>query len=825
MGCPARGLALIALSMVAGVANEVGRKTTVLDRGWRFARFGLMPDGTMRPEPQPSPERSDFDDAAWRTLDIPHDWGIEGPFLMDRPNETGKLPWEGIGWYRRRIDVASAAAGRRFYLDFDGAMSQPKIYVNGVLAGEWKYGYSSFRVEITHHLRFGQANVLAVRLDNPPESSRWYPGGGLYRHVRLVETGPVAIDHWGVKVTTPRIEKDRATVCVETALKGNTQGADVSVTLHRRDGNTGQAGPALVMAKGVKAELRLLRPHRWDVHAPHLYIARVSVRQRGRVVDQLDTVFGVRSAQWDAQKGFLLNGRALPLQGVCQHHDLGALGAAVNARAVTRQVELLKEMGVNAIRTSHNPPAPELLEACDRLGVVVIDELFDAWRLAKKPQDYHLHYEAWHEKDLRNLVLRDRNHPCVIAWSTGNEVEEISNAKHHDVPAKLYRLFRELDPTRPVTAGSNQPQGASNGFQQHVDLYGVNYHLGSYAATAKANPDKPLYSSESSSCVSTRGDYFFPVSWEKNKGFYDFQVSSYDLYAPGWANRPDLQFEALDQYPRYAGEFVWTGFDYLGEPTPYNQDSTNALNFQSPEARTQAMAEMQRLGNRAPSRSSYFGILDLAGFKKDRFYLYQARWRPDLPMAHLLPHWNWPERVGQVTPVHLYTSGDAAELFLNGRSLGTRTRGALQYRMTWDEVVFEPGELRAVVTKGGKPWAQDVVRTTGAAKTLALEPDRATFTADGQDLSFVTVRVVDAAGLTVPRAKHALRFSLEGPGEIVAVDNGDPVSFEPFQAKTRKAFNGLALVIVKGRARHPGTLHLRAEGEGLAPSTTTLHAR
>jgi beta-galactosidase len=787
-----------------------------------------------------SPENPAFDDSGWRRLSLPHDWGIEGPFRMDLPNETGKLPWAGIGWYRKTVTFPESLRGRKLYLDFDGAMAQPKIFVNGQFAGEWKFGYASFRVDITPFVKFGQPNSVAVRLENLPDSTRWYPGGGIYRHVWLVAAQPVHVAHNGVYVTTPAVSADSATVAVETTIE-NSSDKDCAATVVQEilDGGkvvatqSGELSAAAGQTAAGKLEIVLPKPALWDAATPHLYTLRTTVKAGGAAVDQVETRFGVRTIQWDAQKGFLLNGRRLEIKGVCQHHDLGALGSAVNRRALQRQIEILKGMGCNAIRTSHNPPAPELLDLCDEMGMVVMDELFDVWKLQKygKANCYNIFWDNWHERDVRNFVTRDRNHPSVILWSLGNEVAEFGNTGFHWVPEKLYGLFRKYDTTRPVSAGCNHPDACANGFQRYVDVFGLNYHLGRYAGVANALPDKPLVASETASCVSSRGEYFFddsrkagPVDWNQGRGFYNFQVSSYGLYAPGWAYRPDLQFEAFDKNPRYAGEFIWTGFDYLGEPTPYNMDETNALNFKSAEERKKAMEELKRLGNRAPSRSSYFGVIDLAGFPKDLYYLYQSRWRPELPMAHLLPHWNWPERNGLLTPVHVFTSGDEAELFLNGKSLGRKKKGQFEYRLHWDDVRYQPGTLKVVAYKDGKEWATDTVKTTGPAAKLALEADRAAIAADGSDLCFITVRVADAGGLTVPRSMNQLAFTVEGPGEIVATDNGNAVSFEPFQLPTRKAFNGLALVIVRFKPGQSGSFTVKATSPGLAGAAVKVSA-
>ncbi|HEX8070247.1 MAG TPA: beta-galactosidase GalB [Pyrinomonadaceae bacterium] len=785
--------------------------------------------------------RREFDDSAWRRLSLPHDWGIEGPFKQEYPGETGKLPWWGVGWYRKHFDAPAAARAQRLYLDVDGAMAYATVWLNGRFVGGWPYGYASFRLDLTPFVRFGAENVLAVRLDNPPDSSRWYPGGGLYRNVWLVHAAPVHVGHWGTYVTTPEVTPQAATVQIKTTLD-NDSGAAAAVTVTTRvyelapDGSKAARPVAASEAarvsldagarRTVDASLRVLRPKLWDTRRPNLYAAVTTLALGGKTVDVYETVFGVRTIKFDAARGFLLNGERVRLNGVCNHHDLGALGAALNTRALERQLEILKEMGVNAVRTSHNPPAPELLELCDRMGLLVMDEAFDAWRRGKKKNDYHLLFDDWHEKDLRAQVRRDRNHPSVVLWSIGNEIGEQRNAEGHKVAAELARIVREEDPTRPTTAGANYTEAGYNGFQQTVDVFGYNYKPKEYGKFREKNPTQPLYASETASTVSSRGAYFFPVVEDKLKGQADFQVSSYDLYAPPWATTPDAEFRGQDEFTFVAGEFVWTGFDYLGEPTPYNADTTNLLNFSDPQEQARVAEALKSLGKiSVPSRSSYFGIVDLAGFRKDRFYIYQARWRPELPMAHILPHWNWPERAGQVTPVHVYTSGDEAELFLNGRSLGRKRREQYEYRLRWDEVRYEPGELRVVAYRQGRRWAEDVVRTTGPAARLTLRADRNVIRADGADLSFVTVSVADAGGLTVPRAQNRMRFEVTGPGEIVAVDNGDATSHESFQAHERAAYNGLCLVILRAQPGAAGAIKLSAHADGLKSAEVTIRSK
>jgi len=549
-----------------------------------------------------------------------------------------------------------------------------------------------------------------------------------------------------------------------------------------------------------QGEIRVANPKLWSLEQPNLYVAVTTLTRGGVVVDQVENNFGIRTIEFTATAGFLLNGQRVPVNGVCDHHDLGALGAAINTSALARQITILKAMGCNAIRTSHNMPAPELLDLCDRMGMLVMDESFDCWESQKTRNDYHLIFDAWHERDWRAELRRDRNHPSIILWSIGNEVGEQGRPAKFWIAAELTSIAHQEDPTRPTTSANSDVRSGYNGFLTNEDVFGYNYKPTEYGRVHEANPAKPLFGSETASCVSSRGEYFFPVSTNKAGGKTNFQVSSYDLYAPQWATPPDWEFRGQDQYPFVAGEFVWTGFDYLGEPTPYG-------------------------GRNDPSRSSYFGIVDLAGFPKDRFYLYQARWRPDFAMAHILPQWNWPDRTNQVTPVHVYTSGDSAELFLNGKSLGLKKKGQFEYRLEWNDVKYKPGTLKVVAYKNGKQWATDVMKTAGPASKLTLQADRAKITADGQDLSFITVTVADKNGLLVPRSKNHIKFEIEGPGEIVATDNGDATSFESFQAPEHSAYNGLALVIVRAKAGQPGTFTVKAESAGLKSGAIRIEGK
>jgi beta-galactosidase len=860
------------LAGLAATAQPVspGERSS-LDPGWRFvkgdpaeaqgkldysaikdwveasgAEFTTNADRAAKTKPPGDPggdipyARNDFDDSQWRLLNLPHDWGIEGPFQQEYPGETGKLPWWGVAWYRKHLAIPASDQGRRVYLDVDGAMAYATVWLNGHFIGGWPYGYASWRVDLTPGLKFGADNVISIRLDNPKDSSRWYPGGGIYRNVWLVKTAPVHVAHWGVYVTTTNVGASSATVNVRVNAEGNPHSHSF-VNIKNEifelgpDGARGRSVAAME-SEGLnfaghaqptcESHVIVKNPRLWSIETPNRYLVVTSLLQDGIVLDRYETPFGIRTIEFTATNGFLLNGKRVPLNGVCDHHDLGALGAAINLSALRRQISILKEMGCNAIRTSHNPPAPELLDLCDSMGMVVMDESFDCWRRAKARNDYHLLFDDWHEKDWRAELRRDRNHPSIILWSIGNEIPEQGSPAGAAIAAELTAIAHAEDPTRPTTAACDNTRAGYNGFHDHLDVFGYNYKPGEYGKFRQADPKQPLFGSETASCVSSRGEYFFPVTTNKSGGKANFQMSSYDLYAPPWATPPDWEFKGQDAFPFVAGEFVWTGFDYLGEPTPYNRDLSNLNNFTDEADKARLRKELDELGRiPTPSRSSYFGIVDLAGLKKDRFYLYQARWRPELKMAHLLPHWNWPERVGQVTPVHVYTSGDEAELFLNGKSLGRKKKEQFEYRLHWDDVVYQPGTLKVVAYKNGHTWAADTVKTSGAPAKLLLEAGQTRVKAGGQDLAFITVTVADKDGVLAPRARNRLTFELDGPGEIVATDNGDATSFQPFQSPERNAFNGLAVVIVRAKAGQPGTLRLKVKSDGLKEAGVKISSR
>ncbi len=805
--------------------------------------FVTTPPAASPPGPGPGESldfaQPSFDDSTWRKLSLPHDWGVEGAFDQSLPGETAKLPWFGVGWYRKDFTVDAADLARRVYLQMDGAMSYAAVWCNGKFTGGWPSGYASWRLDLTPFLKSG-GNVIAIRLDNPENSSRWYPGGGIYRNVWLEKTSPVHIEPLDTFVTTPEVTTASATIDIKTKINNrSTVAADVRVATRifklsadgkpEGDAVAGSSPVALAVPAGQTvasgATLKLAKPVLWDVTAPQLYTALTLVQQNGKLVDRYETPFGIRTIRFTADDGFHLNGRRVPLKGVCLHHDLGSLGAAFNTRAAERQLEMMREMGCNAIRITHNPPAPEFLDLCDRMGLLVVNEFTDTWTYPKKPNGYARLFKDWSEADWRSILRRDRNHPSIILWSTGNEVGEQRDAKRHAVSDRLTAIAREEDPTRGSTVGCDKPDAGHNGFQKTIDVFGFNYKPHEYKKFREKNPEQPLYGSETASAVSSRGEYAFPVSENKAEGKIGFQMSSYDLYAPAWAGTPDTEFKGQDENPSVAGEFVWTGFDYLGEPTPFNSDVTVLTNFHTAEARAKAEEELKALGKiQVPSRSSYFGIIDLAGFRKDRFYLYQSRWRPELPMAHILPHWNWQDRLGEVTPVHVYTSGDEAELFLNGQSLGRRKKGQFEYRLRWDDVKYAPGELKVVAFKVGREWATSSVKTTGDAAKLLLMADRTAIAGDGRDLSFITATVADKDGLLVPRSKPMLKFEISGPGEIVSTDNGDPTDHTSFHSPARAAFNGLALAIVRFKSGAAGPITLRVTSEGLAPAEVVVTA-
>ena len=796
----------------------------------------------QRPEGNPGENiayvKSDFDDSGWRHLNLPHDWAIEGPFNIDYNGSTGKLPYWGIRWYRKTLELSQDDAGKQIYLDIDGAMSYASVWCNGQYVGGWPYGYASFRLDLTPYIKAGQKNVLAIRLDNPDDTSRWYPGSGIYRNVWLVKTSPVHVEQWGTFVRNQQVDSEIAVMEMGVNIE-NHAGKDVqvklqtSVYLQGKDGRPVGEEVTQSMTKDIaikkdswssaRFQFKVDKPKLWDIDTPNCYVAVSRVFMDGKEMDSYETSFGIRTIEFNHDQGFMLNGQKVAIKGVCMHHDLGALGAAFNEVAAERQLRIMKEMGANAIRTSHNPPAPELVALCDRMGLMMQLELADTWQKGKRKNDYNLLFDDWSEADMRSLVRHYRNHPSVIMWSIGNEMPDQTTDQGIIIARNLTAYCHDEDPTRPTSLGCNKRDAVFRDIVNQVDIFGLNYFHKTYPVFKEQNPTRRYYASETSSATSSRGEYFFPVTTDANDSRSSFQLSSYDMTTVGWGCSPEAQFKMNEEYPFMSGEFVWTGFDYLGEPTPYNKDLTNLLNFSDPKELEKARKELEELGKiKAPSRSSYFGIVDLCGFPKDRYYNYKSYWRPDVPTVHILPHWNWEERIGEITPVHIYTSGDAVELFLNGKSLGRREKAHSYDRLTWDDVRYEPGSLKAIAYKNGQKWAEELVETTGKPAALQVTAEKTELKNDGTDLSFIRVAVVDSQGRVVPRSKNHLKFSVTGPAEIIATDNGDATSLLSFQLSERDAYNGLALVILRSQYMKQGKVVLTVESKGLPKQKIAL---
>jgi beta-galactosidase len=749
-----------------------------------------------------------FDDSSWEKVNLPHDWAIKGPFNEQENGSTGKLPWRGEGWYRNTFTLSSEDQGKVVYIKFDGVMSSPQIFVNGEPAGKWDYGYSSFYLDISDFVKYGQENGIAVYVDNRKHDSRWYPGAGIYRKVEMMTTEKVHEEIWGTYITTPVVSRSYAEMRILSNV-WNKDSEDKKVTVEAV-----LVSPEGFEIKTVASRQRTLpagslfqfdnwmtvvRPQIWDVDHPVLYSIKTKVIVDGKVVDSNETPFGFRSFEFTSDDGFHLNGRRLQLRGVNLHHDHGPLGAAFNKRSMERKLEILKEMGCNAVRTSHNICAPELIELCDKMGLLVFNEAFDKYD--KKADIFEAtDFYEFGERVIKNFVLRDRNNPSVFIWSVGNEMGDIQSNSNFGLQrlAAMVGFVRKYDITRPVTMACDQE---SNAHWRHFDYYDVHaWNYGQRWETArKLDPSKSVIISESASTVSTRGFYELPLPEKPTDFSQSNQVSSYDLHAPSWAEVCDDDFMWQENDKYIAGEFVWTGFDYLGEPTPYYS-----------------------------SRSSYFGIVDLCGIPKDRYYLYQSYWRPEKDLIHILPHWNWPGHEGEKVPVFVYTNGDEAELFLNGKSLGKQSKkpkseiSTERYRLMWHDVVYEAGELKAVAYRAGKVIGEKVLRTAGEAYTLKLTPDRSRLKASGEDLSFILVEACDKNGNLCPLADYMINFELKGPGEIAGVGNGNPQSHEPFVAPYRKLFNGKAMLIVRTTANKPGKITVEASAEGLKPAKTSL---
>ncbi|MBD2722147.1 beta-galactosidase GalB [Hymenobacter armeniacus] len=797
-------LLLLSATNASFGAQPPARVIASFNKGWKF----YLGD-------EASAKDAAFNDNAWRQLTLPHDWSIEGKFDEKNPAkpEGGGLP-TGIGWYRKTFTLPGTA-GRNVYIEFDGVYKRSEVWLNGHSLGQRPNGYISFRYELTRYLQpAGKANVLAVRVDNSAQpDSRWYTGSGIYRNVRLVTTHPVAVDEWGIFVSTPAVSAQAATVAVQTQLRNATSATSAPHTVSLQTAVLDQSGREVArqLTSGVKLssaattvsqKLILKNPQLWSVAKPYLYRVKTTVLAGQAIEDEYETPLGVRTCVFDGQRGFLLNGQPLRIQGVCQHHDLGALGAAVNVRAMERQLEILKAMGCNAIRTAHNPPAPQLLDLCDRMGFLVLDEAFDMWQKKKNGQDYHLDFKQWHRRDLEDQIRRDRNHPSVFLWSIGNEIREQFDSTGTRLTRELTTTVKRLDPTRPVTSALTEQEPAKNFISQAgvLDVLSFNYKHADYPELPKRFPGQKFLATEIAAAYETRGHYDLPSDslriWPKDgktkltSGNADFTASSYDHAAPYWGATHEAAWRAVRNSPFISGAFVWSGFDYMGEPLPYPW----------------------------PARSSYFGVIDLAGFPKDAYYLYQSEWTSK-PVLHLLPHWNW--KPGQTVDVWAYYSqADEVELFLNGKSLGTKKKGTDDLHVLW-RVPYAPGTLQAISRRAGKTVLTSTVKTAGPAAKIELTADRSQLQADGKDLSFITVRVLDAAGNLVPDAANLVKLSVSGPGFIAGVDNGYQASMESFKAPERKAYNGMALAIIQTTDKG-GTITLKAMAEGLAPGTLTL---
>lgn len=804
---------LLCLPLVLTQGKDV-RTTFTLEKGWKFAK-GDYPEAM----------NAGFNDTRWETVTVPHDWAIFGPFDREhdlqnvavtqnseqvasvKTGRTGGLPYVGTGWYRTQFMVDNSN-GRRVSLIFDGAMSEARVYVNGKEACFWPFGYNTFHCDVTDCLNeSGTPNLLAVRLENKPQSSRWYPGAGLYRNVHVVVTEKVHVPVWGTYITTKFVPATtEASVRLQTKIENagtehirikteiySPAGTVVAVKDDTRRINHGQP---------FEQNFIVNAPELWSPETPNLYKAVSKIYVGGQQVDEYTTRFGIRSIEIIADKGFYLNGKHRKFQGVCNHHDLGPLGAAVNTAALRRQLVILKDMGCDAIRTSHNMPAPELVELCDEMGFMMMVEPFDEWDIAKCKNGYHRFFKEWAEKDMVNMLHNYRNNPCVVMWSIGNEVPSQCSDEGYKVASFLQDICHREDPTRPVTCGMDQVTCVlNNGFAAMIDVPGLNYRAHRYQESYDNLPQNIVLGSETASTVSSRGVYKFPVEKLPHAKYDDHQSSSYDMEYCSWANLPDDDFALADDHQWTIGQFVWTGFDYLGEPSPYDTDAW-------------------------PSHSSLFGIIDLASLPKDRYYLYRSQWNKQENTLHVLPHWTWEGREGEITPIFVYTNYPTAELFVNGKSYGKKQKSneTLQhrYRLMWMDVVYEPGEVKVVAyDKTGKAVEEKVVRTAGKPHHLALTVDRSEITADGKDLAYITVSVVDKDGNLCPHDGRLIEFAAKGAGKYRAAANGDATCLDLFHLPRMHAFSGQLTAIVQA-GEIAGTIQFEAKAKGVKSGKITI---
>jgi beta-galactosidase len=802
--------ALLVIALLFSVNTFAQRTRVDFDKGWHF-HLGDATDA----------EQTAFADGKWRMLDLPHDWSIEGTFSKDNPAtpEGGALPG-GIGWYRKSFMVPASAKGKLMYIDFDGVYQKSTVWINGHELGFRPNGYISFEYELTPYLNFGGENTIAVKVDNSVQpNSRWYSGSGIYRNVWLVTTDKIAISHWGVHITTPEVTNEAAKVQADISINGIKPTKDlgsisVDIIIKDKQGNIvamPTAAHELVDGNFTVSvpEFTIKNPHLWSVDDPYLYKVIISVYGVGDrtfksiLLDDYTTTLGIRYFNFDPDKGFSLNGKYMKILGVCDHHDLGSLGSAVNTRALERQLEILKAMGCNGIRTSHNPPAPELLDLCDKMGFIVMDEAFDCWEWQKVKYDYHLYFKEWHKRDLQDQILRDRNHPSVIIWSIGNEIPQQSDTSALRIAPELAAIVHSLDKTRPITTANDRPDTNNKIIKSGaIDLIGYNYHHFDYATFHDRYPGKKFIATETTSGLEMRGYYdmpsdsirIWPAGWNKPfKGNPGNTVSAYDNVRPDWGSTHEPTWKVMKKYDFLSGMFIWTGFDYLGEPTPYSW----------------------------PSRSSYFGIIDLAGFPKDIYYMYQSEWT-NKTVLHIFPHWNWTP--GKLVDIWAYyNNADEVELYLNGKSLGIKKKVGDDLHVMW-RIPFEPGTLKAISRKDGKVVLTREIHTAGAPAKIELTADRSLIKADGKDLSFITVKILDKDGNVVPDAENLVNFKVNGNAFIASVDNGDEVSHDPFKADYRKAFHGLALAIVQAK-EVPGDITFTATSDGLKSAVIVLKAK
>ncbi len=799
---------LLVLFFVILILKVAAQRTEInLEKNWKFTK-GDFPEAI----------NANFDDSNWENVTVPHDWAIYGPFdktvdmqviaitqnnekvATEKTGRTGALPFIGVGWYRTVFEVPEFQKGKQVLLTFDGAMSEAQVFINGQKVGERPYGYSYFYFDITSYLKPNGNNLLAVRLENRPKSSRWYPGAGIYRKVQIIVKDKLNFEHWGTFITTPFISEEIAKVNIKTKVNGSD--VKLVTTIKDSDGKEITSGSTTLMfGDELEQNLAVPNPKLWSPETPDLYFAVLQVFQDNVLKDEQTIRFGIRKIEFKADEGFFLNGKVTKFKGVCLHHDLGPLGAAINKAALRRQLAILKDMGCNAIRSAHNMPSLEQVELCDEMGFMMIAESFDEWAKPKVQNGYNRFFNDWAEKDVQNLIRATRNHPSIVMWSAGNEVPDQWGNEGIKRLKFLQDLFHKEDPTRLVTVGMDQVANTlKNGFGAMLDIPGLNYRLPLYGEAREKFPQGFILGSETASTLSSRGVYKFPVEFAKDKKYKDLQCSSYDFECCNWSNIPDDDFVWQDDYDWVIGEFVWTGFDYLGEPTPYDDFW--------------------------PSRSSYFGICDLAGLPKDRYYLYRSRWNTNDETLHILPHWNWEGREGETTPVFVYTNYDSAELFVNGKSQGIQKKNkesnTQRYRLMWMDVKYEPGTLKVVAfDKEGKPVAEKEIHTAGKPHHLELSTDKKELSADGKDLAYVTVSVVDKDGNLCPTADNQLQFNVSGAGTYRAACNGDATSVEQFHLPAMKTFGGKLVVTIQS-SENPGEIELEVSGKGLKKAEVSI---